>query len=114
MTDSPLTHKLRLSKGAAIELANLIGAGRGILVKPALIRRVSQFGREHLRAPPEYRDGLAGMADWSEETFAEVEITERVRDALKALVQSAAEKGVLSCAIGVGDLLAAFGIGDDE
>ena len=107
------THPLTLTNGAAIELATLACA-RGLLTKPAQIRRVSQFARANLRSLPEFKGEMTAQADWSEEVFAEVQVRERERDALKALVQAAAEKNALACSLGTGDLLAVLGLADED
>ncbi|MBU6247135.1 MAG: hypothetical protein KGN77_05210 [Xanthomonadaceae bacterium] len=107
------THHLKLTNGAAIELAVLAGA-RGLLTKKELIGRVVKFARAHLRKLPEFKGEMAAQADWSEEIFAEVQVRERERDALKALVQSAADNKALACTLGTGDLLAVLGLAEDE
>lgn len=106
-------HKLSLTNGATAELANLV-QGRGLLTKPALIRRVGKFTKKHLRDLPRDIKDPAEMADWSDEVFLEVEIGEQWRDALKALVKSAAEKGALPGTPGAAHLLEVLGLADDE
>ncbi len=107
-------HKLRLTNGAVMELARLASI-YGLLRKSHHVRRVTQFMRDNvLRRLPEYRGDHAGMVDWSDEEFGTFEIREKVRDALKALVQSAQENGQVSCSLGCGDLLVIFGLADDE
>ena len=106
-------HKVPLTNGAAVELAYL-AAGRGLLTKPALIRRVSRFVKEHLRELPEDCKDPAAMADWADEPFISPEVRERERDAIKALVKAAGEKGALPCTAGAGHLLEVLGLADDE
>lgn len=114
MSEAP-THKITLTNGATVELMRLSTIG-GLLTKPALTRRVSQFIREHIlsRPLPDFRGDAAGMMAWSDAEFAVVEVRERTRDALKALIQSAQEKGALSCSLGCGDLLVTFGLADED
>jgi hypothetical protein len=114
MADAPITlHKLDLTNGAAAELAALATV-RGLLTKPSLIRRVSKFVKEHLRdLPPDCKDP-GEMAAWAEASFISPEITERTRDALKALLKAAAEKGALSGTVGTGHLLEVLAVGDEE
>ena len=107
------THKLALTNGATVELANLVQT-RGLLTKPALIRRVGKFAKKHLRDLPRECREVAEMADWSDEQFLEAEIGEQWRDAIKALVKSAAEKGVLPATPGAAHLLEVLGLADDE
>ncbi len=108
-------HKIPLTNGAAVELATLTSQQvRGLLTKRHLIHRVSQFVKEHLRdLPHECRDPDA-MADWADEPFIAPEVRERTRDALKALVRAAADKGVLPCTAGAGHLLEVLGLADEE
>lgn len=106
-------HTINLTNGAAVELAAL-AAARGLLTKPALIRRVSRFVRDHLRDLPEDCKDPSAMADWSDKPFIAPEVRERERDAIKALVKSAAEKGALGCTAGAGHLLEVLGLADDE
>lgn len=107
------THKLALTNGATVELANLVQT-RGLLTKPALIRRVGKFVKKHLRdLPRECRD-VAEMADWSDESFLNIEINDEWRDALRALVKSAAEKGALPCTPGAAHLLEVLPTNDAE
>lgn len=114
MTDSAVPlHKILLTNGAAVELATL-AAGRGLLTKPALVRRVSRFVKEHLRDLPEDCKDPAAMAAWADESFICPEVRERERDALKALVKAACEKGALPCSAGAGHLLEVLGLADDE
>jgi hypothetical protein len=112
VTEAP-SHPIRLTNGMAVALANL-AATRGLLTKPVHIRKVSQFIREHLRTIPEFRGEHSVMVAWSDAHFLEITVKERVRDALKELVKSAADKGALSCALGEGDLLVLFGLADEE
>jgi len=114
MSESP-SHNIRLSNGSVNELMRLSVTG-GLLTKPALTRRVSQFMREHVlcRPLPDFKGDSSGMLAWSDSEFAAVEVRERTRDAIKALIASAQEKGMLSCSLGCGDLLTTFGLADDE
>lgn len=108
-------HKIPLTNGAAVELATLASPQvRGLLTKPALIRRVSQFVKEHMRDLPRECKDPNDMADWADEPFIAPEVRERTRDALKALVKAAADKGVLPCTAGVGHLLEVLGLADEE
>ena len=106
-------HKLQLTNGAAVELA-ILAAQRNLMTKPALIRRVSRFVREHLRDLPEDCKDPGAMADWSDAPFSAPEIRERERDALKALVKAAVDKAFLPCTAGAGHLLEVLGLADDE
>lgn len=113
-TDSaaPL-HKLNLTNGATVELATLVQT-RGLLTKPALLRRVGKFAKKHLRDLPRECKDSGEFADWSDEVFLEVEIGEQWRDALKALVKSAAEKGGMPGTAGAAHLLEVLGLADEE
>lgn len=114
MTESaaPL-HPIPLTNGAAVELA-ILAAQRNLMTKPALIRRVSRFVREHLRNLPDECKDPAAMADWADAPFIAPELRERDRDALKALVKAAADKAFLPCTAGAGHLLEVLGLADDE
>lgn len=112
MPEAP-THELDLNNGAALELAQLANM-RGLVTKSSHARKISQFIRKHLRTPPEYRGDVAGMADWSETAFSKPTVDERTRDALKALIQSACEKGAGSGNLGFGDLCTIFGLGSED
>jgi hypothetical protein len=57
---------------------------------------------------------VAELADWADEPFTTPEVRERERDAIKALVKAAAEKGALPCSAGAGHLLEVLGLADDE
>lgn len=108
-------HKIPLTNGAAVELAMLASPGvRGLLTKPVHIRRVSQFIREHMRDLPRDCKDPGEMADWADEDFIAPEVRERTRDALKALVKAACDKGVLPCTAGAGHLLEVLGLADEE
>lgn len=103
-------HRLSLTNAAASELVQLVNA-RGLLTKPVLIRRVSRLTKTHLRALEEPKGDLQA---WADRQAVDVEISERERDALKALVTSAAEKGALGCTIGTGELLDLLGLGEED
>lgn len=114
MTDPKLRH-ITLTAAAAHELA-LLAAQRGLLTKPAPIRRVARFARDHLASLPELPRGgsTADLLAWSDAVAVDAEVPERVRDALKALVQAGVERGVVSCTSGSGDLLAELGLVDED
>ena len=114
MTDSAAPiHKIPLTNGAAVELA-ILASQRHLMTKPALIRRVSRFVKEHLRdLPPDCKEP-SEMADWADAPFICPEVRERERDALKALVKAAADKAVLPCTAGAGHLLEVLGLADEE
>jgi len=113
VADAP-THTLHLTNGAAFELARLASI-QGLLRKAHHVRRVAQFLREHILASfPEYRGDQKGLPAWSDAEFATVEVREKIRDALKALVQSALENGALSGSLGCGDLVTIFGLADED
>lgn len=106
-------HPLKLTNGATVELANLIQF-RGLLSKPHLGRSVGRFAKKHLRDLPRECKDPNEMADWSDEKFREVTIDERTRDALKALVRAAYEKGAANGTSGSADLCEVLGLVSEE
>jgi hypothetical protein len=118
-------HTFNLTNGAAERLAQLICAN-GLLTDPAQLSRCNRFWQKHLLdipeepTPPAGRDPAAIKAHniafkaWSRTELPISEVSEKTRDALKALVTAAAAKGALSGGAEDGVLLAAVGLGAED
>ena len=108
-------HTVTLTNAAAGSLAALVVA-RGLLTDEKHLLRVSKFARKHLRRLPDPPAKPEDSAEWAERQFLAVEVKEKTRDALKALVKSAAAKGAMAGSYGDGDLLEVLGLAeaDDE
>jgi len=89
-------HSIKLTNGAAHLLSNLCSAP-GMLTDPAQLFRVGEFAENHLtELAPEPKDVTQAEAKaWNRFVQPPVEISERVRDALKELVRVAISKGAI-------------------
>lgn len=123
MTDKPT---LALNNAAALRLAQLI-ATSGLLTAPDAVTSVGNFAEAHLcelkpapdrpaeeAKPEEWRAWEKGFMTWGREPVAPIETSIRRRDALKALLKSASEKGMLSGQAGDTKLLRIFELGSDD
>ena len=102
-------HTISLTQGAADALRHLIGAP-GLLTDPGQLYRVGEFSETHLvdLDVPEKPERA-----WQKTQMPAIEISERTRDALKALVQAAITKGALSGHASVVVLIREFGLAPD-
>jgi hypothetical protein len=121
-----VNHMLKLTNGAAQTLAQLAGTP-GLLTDAASLYRVGAFAEAHLSdlaespeqpeqaaKPAEWRAWQKAQLAWARAIGPAIEVSEKTRDSLKALVQAGATKGALPASLAVAPLLLALGLAEAD
>ena len=118
--------QITLTRGAAARLAQFISTA-GLLTDQAKLFRIGEFNENYLAdmEPAPAQPGADGKpADfvawqkasisWARDCLPPIDIKERVKDALKDLVQAAANRNLLSGSISDVALLRSLGLSPED
>lgn len=114
-------HNITLTNGAANVLSQL-GSIPGLITEPNILFRFGEFNENHLsniETPPDIsnpptKEELAVQKSWANTTWTGLEIGEKTREALKAVVTTAITKGILPSGKPVMVLMRELGIAPES